>query len=300
MTPRRGLVGPILLIAIGVVFLAANFGLIGPVSVLALLSLWPLLLIIVGIDIAIGRRWPLAALGADVLILAAGLALVTLSPATTAGIFPFSVNFGGSNLPSVNTVDVPRATVSTMTLRLSAGAGTYELRGGATSLVHAESDRDDLRLRSADRTGDRIDVRVDQGPTGNGFRFGPSAASHVTLQIASDVPTSLTVDAGAGEFAIDTSDVKITDARISVGAASVRFVAPHPTGDVPVTLSAGASSIVVEIPDGVEARITTTGGLISTHIENPRFSGSETSGYSGAKDRVTIRISAGVTSIVVR
>jgi hypothetical protein len=143
-------------------------------------------------------------------------------------------------------------------------------------------------------------VRVDQGLRGSGFRFGPTSASHVTVQVASDVATSLTVDAGAGQFTIDTSDVKVTDARISVGAASVHFVLPHPTGDVPITLSAGASSVVIEVPAGVEARITSSGGLNSTHFENPRFSGSETGGYAGAKDRVTIRISAGVTSIVVR
>jgi len=56
----------------------------------------------------------------------------------------------------------------------------------------------------------------------------------------------------------------------------------------------------VEVPAGVEARITSTGGLNSTHFENPRFSGSETSGYASAKDRVTVRITSGVTSIVVR
>ena len=298
MTPRRGLVWPLLLIAIGVAFLAANFGLIGPVSVVALLSLWPLILIIVGIDIAVGRRWPLAALGADVVVIALGLALVSASPGTTTGIFPIYI--GGSSGPTVATVDVPRGSATALALRVSAGAGTYELRGGATSLVHAESDREDLRLARADVSGDRADVRLDQGPTGNGFRFGPTTASHVTVEVASDVATSLTVDAGAGEFTIDTSEMKVTDARISVGAASVRFVLPHPTGDVPITLSAGASSIVVEVPAGVEARITSTGGLNSTHFENPRFSGSETSGYAGAKDRVTIRITAGVTSIVVR
>jgi len=143
-------------------------------------------------------------------------------------------------------------------------------------------------------------VRLDQGSSSSGFRFGPSAASHVKVQIASDVPTSLTINAGAGVFTIDTSDIKVTDARMSVGAAQVRCVLPHPTGDVPITLTAGASSIVVEVPAGVEARITSTGGLNSTHFESPRFSGSETGGYSTAKDRVTIRISAGVTSIVVR
>ena len=298
MTARRGLIWPLILIVIGVAFLLANFGLIGPVSVVALLSLWPLILIIIGIDIAVGRQWPLAALAADVLVIGVGIALVTLNPATTAGVFPFYV--GGSGGPTVRTVEVARADVKSMTLRVSAGAGTYELRGGASALAHAESDREDLRLARADVTPERADVRIDQGTTGNGFRFGPTAPSHVLVAVASDVPTSLTVDAGAGEFTIDTSDIKITDARISVGAASVRFVLPHPTGDVPITISAGASSIVVEVPAGVEARVTSTGGLNSTHFENPRFSGSETSGYTSARDRVTVRITAGVTSIVVR
>jgi hypothetical protein len=166
--------------------------------------------------------------------------------------------------------------------------------------VHAESDHDDLRLRGADRSGDRIDVRIDQGPSGGGFHFGASAASHVTALVASDVPTSLTVDAGAGDFTIDLSEVRVTDARLSVGAAQVRLVLPRPTGEVPVEVSAGASSVVIEIPEGVDARITTSGGLTSTRSENPRISGSETSGYAAAKDRVTVRISAGATSIVIR
>ena len=296
MRPRRGLVWPLLLIVVGAVFLAANFGLIGPVSVFALLSLWPVILIIVGIDFAIGRRWPLAALGADALAVAAAIALVVVAPASQ--LFPFPIH--RADVLTVSTVEVPRSDVKTMALRLSAGAVTYELRGGTASLVHVESDHDDLLATSSLRTDGRMDVRIEQGPKGSGFRFGPSAASHVTMQVASDIPTSLTVDAGAGQFTIDTSALKITDARISVGAASLHVVLPQPTGDVPLTISAGASSITIEIPAGVEARITTSGGLTSTRVENPRFSGSETAGYATAKDRVTVRISAGATSIVIR
>jgi hypothetical protein len=293
MTPRRGLVWPLLLIVVGAAFLLANFGYIAPISVVALLSLWPLILIVIGVDIAIGRRWPLAALAADVLVIAAGIALVTLQPS----VFPFAVfsTEGGGNA----TVDVPRSDVKTMTLRLGAGAAAVEIRGGASALVHAQSDRDDLRLRSATRVGDRMDVRVDQG-FANGFRFGPSATSHVSVQVANDIPVSVTVDGGAGEFFIDLSDVRATDVRVNVGAASLRVVLPKPTGDVPVTISAGASSVIIEIPAGVEARVTTTGGLISTHVENARMSGSETSGYGGAADRVSVRVSGGVSSIVIR
>jgi len=296
MTPRRGLIWPLILIAIGVVFLLANFGYLAPISFVALFSLWPLILILIGIDIAIARRWPLAALVTDVVIVGAGIALVVTN-SVAPGFVPFAI--GGSNEPGVAMVDVPRSDAKTMNLRLSAGAGTYTLKGGtsASSFVHADSDREDLRLRSASQTGDRIDVRIDQGFTGSGFRFGPSTASHVTVTVANDIPVSLRVDAGAGDFVVDTSDVKITDATISVGAASLHIVLPHPTGDVTISVSAGASSITLQIPDGVEARITTTGGLTSTHFDDPRFKGTETSGYASAKDRVTVKITAGASSI---
>jgi len=296
MTPRRGLIWPLILIAIGVVFLLANFGYLAPISVVALFSLWPLILILIGIDIAVARRWPLAALVADVAIVAGGIALVATNT-VAPGFVPFVI--GGSNEPGVAMVDVPRSDAKTMNLRLSAGAGTYTLKGGtsASSLVHADSDREDLRLRSATQSGDRMDVRIDQGLGASGFRFGPSTASHVTVTVANDIPTSLRVDAGAGDFVVDTSDVKITDATISVGAASLHIVLPHPTGDVTISVSAGASSITLQVPDGVEARITTTGGLTSTNFDDPRFKGTETSGYAAAKDRVTVKISAGASSI---
>ena len=76
MTERRGLFWPLLLITIGLVFLLVNFGFIPGLTVLAVLNLWPRLLIRAGVDIAIGRRWPLAALGIDVAVIALGLALI--------------------------------------------------------------------------------------------------------------------------------------------------------------------------------------------------------------------------------
>ncbi|MDP9266595.1 MAG: hypothetical protein M3O91_10835 [Chloroflexota bacterium] len=41
------------------VALLANYGLLPGLSVTALLGLWPVLVILLGIDIAFGRRWPL-------------------------------------------------------------------------------------------------------------------------------------------------------------------------------------------------------------------------------------------------
>src|SRR6267378_6666447 len=93
MSARRGLFWPLLLITIGLVFLLVNFGFIPGVTALSLFHLWPLLLILAGVDIAIGRRWPLAALGIDVAVLAFGVALLATQPTFLGS--PFFITGGG-------------------------------------------------------------------------------------------------------------------------------------------------------------------------------------------------------------
>ena len=305
MSPRRGVFWPLLLIALGIIFLLQNFGYISGVSWRAIGSLWPLLLVLIGLDIAFARRWPVPTLVAEVLVIAAGLALVASSPNLAPGVFVFGDGVG----PGESDVSVPRNDATQLALTLN-GGGTrsYHLSGGADQLVEAHSTSADLRLRTSGTT--RADVRLDQ--TSNGF-FVPGGPGDVQIRVASDVPTSLTINVGAGEFDVDLSDVRVTDARVNVGASSMRFVVPKPTGDVAIRMNGGASNVVLVVPDGVEARIVTTGGLLSLRSDNTRLgsgggtggcvacgSSVETNGYGTAHDRVTITISAGASSIVVR
>jgi hypothetical protein len=292
---RRGLIWPLLLIVFGSVFLLANFGLIAPFSALAIFNLWPLILILVGVDIAIGRRWPLAALAVDVLVLAAGLALVASQPAYPAWLV--IGDSGSARGTGQSQVSVPRGSAQTLSLHLNGGAGAFTVSGGSSQLVEATSDRDDLQLRTSGT--ERLDVRVDQS-SNRGIHVGGTAPARVDVKVASDVTTSFDMNAGAGEFVVDLRDVKLADARINVGAASLRIVLPKATGEVAITVSAGASSVVIEVPEGVDARINTSGALLSVRSENPRVAGNETSGYSGAKDRVTVRVTAGASSVVIR
>jgi hypothetical protein len=305
VTARRGVFWPLLLIALGLIFLLQNFGFISGVSWRAVASLWPLLLVLIGLDIAFARRWPVPTLVAEVLVIAAGLALVAYSPNLAPGVFVFG-DGAGQGEPGVS---VPRNNATQLALTLN-GGGTrsYHLSGGADQLVEAESTSADLRLRTSGTT--RLDVRLDQ--TSNGF-FVPSGPGDVQIRVASDIPTSLTINVGAGEFDVDLSHVGVTDARINIGASSMRLVLPKPTGDVAIRINGGASTITLVVPDGVETRIATTGGLLSLRSDNTRLgsgggtggcvacgSSVETSGYSAAHDRVSVTISAGASSIVVR
>jgi hypothetical protein len=295
---RRGFSWPLVLITIGIIFLLANYGLIPGVSALALLNLWPLLLILAGVDIAIGRRWPMAALGIDVAVLAFGVALLATQPTFIGS--PFFITGGGGGEREVS---VARLSATSMSLTLNGGAGRFRVSGGSTTLVEAHSGDDDLRLRyttSAQPSGARADVRIDQ--TGN-RRVGGSTAD-VEAKIARDVPTDLSINGGAGVFTVDLGDVTVSRAELNVGAASLTLTLPKPTKEVVIDVNAGASTIVIVVPEGVEARVTTTGFVLALRSTNSRInpsgSSAETSGYSSANARVTVRITAGASSIAIR
>jgi hypothetical protein len=300
MTTRRGLFWPLVLITIGLVFLLANYGVLPGVTAVSVLSLWPLLLILAGVDIAIGRRWPLAALGIDVAVIALGLVLLSTQPTIFGS--PF-FTFGGSS-GGERDVSVERQGATLLSLDINGGAGRFRVSGGSTALVEAHSASADLRLRRSDlipqSTSTHADVRIDQ--LGN-RRVGGNTTDVVT-RIASDIPTELSINGGAGEFFIDLSDVKITSAEMNVGAASLTLTLPKPTSNVNIDVNAGASSIVVEVPEGVEARVTTTGLVLTLRSSNPRVivsgSSAETSGYGTATARVTVHVTAGASSITIR
>jgi len=302
---RRGVFWPLVLIALGLLFLLSNYGFISGVSWLTILNLWPLLLILIGLDIAFARRWPLPTLVAEVLVIAAGLVLAATQPSFGGGLAIFRVPGGGGAAD----ISVPRDSAAALALHVSGGAGHYRVSGGATALVEAHSANPDLRLRISGR--ERPDVRIDQvGVRGLSFR---GTDTDVQVRAASDVPASLDFNAGAGEFDVDLSDVRITEARINTGASTLRLALPKASGDVNVRVNAGASTVVITVPAGVEARVATSGGLVSLRSDNDRLgtgggtggciacgSAVETTGYGAAHDRVTVTVTAGASSIVVR
>lgn len=290
---RGGVFGPMLLISVGLLLLASNLGYLGSLSLLGLLQFWPLLLVLGGIDLAIGHRAPVLAFVIDVLVVGAAVGLVVAQQ-------PGAVGAGQPPTVGDAALTVPRGTARALELRVTGGAARYTITGGATALVEAVSDRGDLRLIEDRRSGDQATVRLEQ--SGQPFRLA-GGPQNVEVRIASDVALTLRFDAGAGDFLVDLRDLRVREFRSATGAAAIRVILPKPEGDVPIRIESGASSLTIEVPEGVEARVTTA-GLVATHTASSRFTvrgkDIESSGYSGARDRVTVTITAGASNVTVR
>ena len=112
---RGGVIGPLVLIFIGAVFLLENTGYLPPNFWMNLWRLWPLVLVLVGIELLLAHRVPWLAL--------AGLAAVVLVLGAVAT---------KSNMPSP--VPAPTTSTSTQTDLGGASQATVTVRFGAGQL----------------------------------------------------------------------------------------------------------------------------------------------------------------------
>jgi len=298
--PRRGFGFPLALIAVGLVVLLANYGLLGPVSWLSLLALWPLILVLIGIDLLLAHRAPVLALAGDVAVIVLGLALVLTQP-SWIGVPAFS--FSGTDCGGADrstSVSAPRDGAKSVGLHLAAGATRLNLSGGASGLLEASSTEPDLRLLNPTPRAPGVVLRLDQCLRSS---FGRGETSQMSVKVANDVPLSLDVSAGAATMDVDLRDVAVTDVRISAGATTLNLFLPKPSGDLRVAVSSGASTINVQLPPGVESRVTLSGGLSTLNGGGGIFAArnaTESPGYAAAKDRVTVTVSAGLSTVNVR
>jgi hypothetical protein len=214
--------------------------------------------------------WPLLLVGAGVVILVGGL------------------GSGGTGGESV--AHVPREGSDQLELDLRLGAGRFALRGGSTDLVEAASKASDIDVTTR-REGRRARVRL--GLARPWFPFTERGTPDWRISVGTDVATRLDIAAGAGDFNLDLSGIRVVDARVSVGAAQARVTLPHPIGEVPIRISTGASQITIAVPAGVQARVLTSGGLFD--VSGPV----ESLGYTTAVDRVAVRVEGGAASIRV-
>ncbi len=227
-SPRRtpSIAFPLVLITLGIVFLLANAGYMTGLSWRQVAQLWPVLFVLLGVDLLIRPRSMLAAVVAEVAIIGAVLFYLVAAPGLTFG-----------------------------TNALSTGAFTSQ-----ESVVR----------EGVDGTARAWDVAV-----------------------PSDIPVAMTLNLGAGAFDIDLSNVKLTHLTLNNGASDLRLALPKPSGNVPITISTGASSLDLSIPAGIEYSVRVTGAV------NTVSGLQESSAYTSAVDRLTIVISSGASSITI-
>ena len=257
VTTRRGnLAGPVMLIGFGTLLLMVNLGRV-PMSLWgALARLWPLALILLGLDLLIPRRSVagsvlVAGLLLAVLFAGAGLALPVVTQAEIQGGEDVTVPSTGQAEADISLS--PAAGLLRVDSLGSTGpllSGTVRLPGNAQmdANVEQEGDRTIVELKAAGV----VAVPINWG--------GEEVWS---LGINGEPRLWLSATMGAGEMRIDARDLDLDTLKATTGAGRIEVFLPEEGSWA--SLSGGVGELVIRVPAGASVRLDATtvlGGVI--------------------------------------
>lgn len=292
-------------VAFGLVLLGCTMGYL-PWSVWwRILWLWPVLLISAGIGIigkAVGQKW-LGAIGSALVIVA--LAWVSLGAYQLAPMPTLSFVGTGGGRAQVDDFSEPVNGATSGKLDLSVGAAAVRLTGGSDLVsLHSVSPWG-APTTSVLRSGSDAVVKV--GFEHSGLVVIPNGSdSKLDLQLARDVVWNAKVASGATSMDLDFSDIRLKGLDVSTGASDVNVKLGDPgraglSGQVPVVISSGVSSIKVRLPKGAQARLHLQTALVGTSAAGFRRTGDtyETPGLDASKPFWDVTVKSGVGSVDV-
>ena len=196
---------------------------------------------------------------------------------------------------------IPIGAAQSVEYRFSHGAGQLDISGGAPVGQALAGTSAAGMSRNSRLNGDRLDVRIEAGPSFVPF-LGPSQGVW-RFRLAQNVPVRLTVESGASFMNIDLKDVLATRFALKTGASSTNVTMPAHGASL-LDVEAGAASISIRVPEGTAGRIRVKESVMSMDVDTNRFPRLDaglyqSSNYDAAADRAEINIESGLGSVKV-
>ena len=286
--PRFHLILPLLLITFGAVLLLVQLGALPADGITRLLSLWPLLLVMLGIEIIAERTMPNAGGRIVAAVLIGLIALLGFAWAFAGSPFVF----GGVR----GDITGPAAASGNSSMVVNAGGARVHVTAAAAG-APLYSVSYDVRSVAPEvtNTGGAVTVTT----RGQGWGMLQNRADRLDIALNPDVAWSVELNVGAAETQVDLAGLDIGSVRMNAGAGQVTLHLGQPSGTVPIDIRGGALSATIEVPTGAEARVVSTGAISSFQGPDGATSGWSTAGYAGAADRYEVTIEAAASSIRV-
>lgn len=289
----------LVLVGLGVLFLAANAGWVDWGFALYLVQLWPLILVLVGIRLLLGGRPPALAVVLMIVVVAAGVAIAAISYGSDGGPGWSAAKTTAIVGPSTQGYAQARATI-----RL--GAAGFEITGQETgTMVQGtyDSRREPLIVQSPSAAGSSM-YSLSVGQTDQGWVWLPFGGTHekLKLQLAPNIPWMLEVDTGAVDGTLDLANVTLEGLTLKAGASSVDItVGPRVVSGARVVVDGGAASFQLRLPRQLDITLTTSTGLSAVDVD-PGFGApsGDTYMHKGGGDDLTVEVKAGISAVDVQ
>ena len=210
--------------------------------------------------------------------------------------------FWKPDISEEETFSVSLGSAKSVRYKFAHGAGQIEIKGGAPAGMAIVGSSATGMNQSSHLSGDRLDVKVEAGPSVVPF-IGPSTGVW-RYQLTQEVPVTIKVEAGASRLEIDLRDIRATHFELSTGASSTDLTVPA-RGVSVLDFEAGAASINIRVPESTAARIRVKEGATAMNVDQNRFPQLDTGMYQSANfesaaDRAEITIEGGLGTVTIK
>lgn len=335
---RPSLFGPIMLIAVGVFFLLSNLGFIQDYSFnwAGLFQLWPLFLILIGLNIVVKQApQPLGGLLSALVGLAAILIFgyVLLFGEDNAILNQFGISNASAEW-TTEQINYATGDVKTAVIEIDFGAAGGDVTGllDSNALIAGQVAYVGDLIFNTNTSGNHADVFLTE--KNEGWRWLNPANWHLgeessrwQIGINPAVETELRLDSGAGSVNYELTELTLSYLIIDSGAGSTTVTLPNGIYDVDsdqgagslkmtlpengrqtIKLDSGAGSITLYLPAEMAAHVDMDSGAGSFNpgsrfiqISGDNHDGIwETADYANADNRVELIIDQGAGSVTIR
>jgi hypothetical protein len=267
------------------------------INFLELWRLWPLLLILVGLEVLFGYRSTLGrivVLVATVVLLGGVVWLLVTAPSALRVTTSASTEQIAEPLGSVEQAD--------LTLNFAAGQLTLGELTDSPLLIQgtlnlATQTKPQL---ATSQSGGRATMSLGykEGQTFTAFTGG----DNWNVLLSPKAGFTLNVDVGAGDARLDLTGLDIRGLQVSGGASQTTVIFPA-TGDFSAQIEGAVGGLTLEIPSGIAARLRIDRGLSALTLSArfaPQGQYYETSDWTTNQNRVDIQLSMGVGALTIR
>lgn len=246
----------LLLIAVGGLILASNFGFVD-VKWPNVWRLWPLIVISAGLSIMSFKNiiWQ---------VLMVLLTILSVGAITWVAVSD-DLNFG---IISSQQVSIKKLSSDVAMAEVNLKTGVSKISVDSDNQSEIAKVRLSDSLAKLEKTSTQIgDIQQIELFTNNqSALFSENMQSDWNVQLNRTLPMSLNIDAGASDINADVSNVKLKQMNFKAGASSLSLKLGSIENNTEVNIDAGASSVIVKIPAKVGVRLKIEGGLSSKQL----------------------------------
>jgi hypothetical protein len=292
---RGSIVGPVILIGLGIVLLLINLGVLSWNAWEVIFLLWPVLLVAAGLDILIGRR---SALGS---LLALALTLVLL----VWLLWLYGADTGIGEAASTQISQTPDG-ASQATIMVNPAVGRLNVEALPESPYLVEGTIPQGVQGSVKRDFTVEDETANFTLKLQGVTFGPfvggGARGMWNLGLNSRIPTQLKTELGVGETQVDLTNLTLRDVQVNTGVGQTTVILPN-EGNFEARIEGAIGQTTVIVPRSMGVRIHLATGIAARQVP-PDYQGHDdvytSPGYEGADGRVELKVSQAIGNVTIR